>query len=518
MIGSDASGGPKSGDAADPAIEARALRSSLDRAVVALTRLARSLKGDAADMLAFQIAMLEDPELAAPAFAAISSGRSAIASWRAALDAEIATYRQSSDDYFRARAGDLADMRDRVLAILSGAGPVHIDGVGIVVAEDLPPSLFLSTDWRGGGIALTGGSATSHVAMLARSRGVPMVVGLEVVDARAFGDGAPGGLEGCLDAEQGCLILSPDAAAKAAFEARRKVALEDRAATESLRERPAITADGVRISVRLNISSVAEVDRFDPQICDGIGLVRTELLFEGAELPSEDEQYAAYRHLAEWAQGRPVTIRTLDAGGDKPIAGLTMPAETNPFLGVRGVRLTLRHPELFKTQLRALARAAAHGAIEIMVPMIAVPQELAAVRALLDEACAEVSAAGLPYRRPPLGMMVEVPSVAITPEFYDADFYSIGSNDLVQYTLAAGRDVIALAHIARVTDPAVLRLIRAVVLHGRLTGRSVSLCGDAGGDPEALPELLDCGLTTLSIAPAEVGRAKRVIAAYRRRS
>ncbi len=221
-----------------------------------------------------------------------------------------------------------------------------------------------------------------------------------------------------------------------------------------------------------------------------------------------------YRRILRWAAGRSVTIRTLDAGGDKPIAGLTPVGELNPFLGVRGIRLSLRHPALFRTQLRALARASAEGSLEIMIPMVSVPDEIAATARLLDDVCGELAREGLPHSRPPLGIMVEVPAVGIAPDLYDADFYSIGSNDLVQYTMAAGRDVAALADIARAADPAVLRLIANVAAHGRRTGRKVSLCGDAGGDPALVPLLLDAGVRALSMTPSQIGPAKRAIAAH----
>ena len=199
-------------------------------------------------------------------------------------------------------------------------------------------------------------------------------------------------------------------------------------------------------------------------------------------------------------------------GGDKPIPGLTEDGEANPFLGLRGVRLTLRHPDLFRTQLRALARAAAPGNIEIMIPMVTVPEELAATRVLLDEAVASLAAAGLPHARPPLGMMVEVPAAALTIELFDADFVSIGSNDLTQYVTAAGRDAASVAALADPAHPAVLRLIEEVAAHGARSGRKVSLCGDAGADPRVLPLLLRRGVRAVSVAPPLLAATKAAIA------
>jgi phosphotransferase system enzyme I (PtsI) len=491
----------------DPRQEALALETSIETAMGELAALGATQEGEAAEMLAFQSAMLGDPALAEDAFAAIQAGGAADRAWLAALETEIAGYRSSPEEYFRARSADLEDLRDRVLAHLTGGATASIPPGVIAVADDITPSLFLCTAWEGGGIVLRQGSATSHVAMLARSRGVPMVVGVgTALDGIAR---APA----LLDGAAGLLIIAPDTGEESAFEAARLAARREAEAASQIIRKPARTADGRPIAVLLNIADAAELDGLDPDICDGIGLVRTELLFESGALPGEDAQAAAYSRIARWAKGRPVTIRTLDAGGDKPIPGLTPDGESNPFLGVRGIRLLLLRPDVLKTQLRALARAAAEGELEVMLPMVAIPGEIAETRRILEAACAELAAEGRPHRRPPLGIMVEVPAVAITPERFEADFYSIGSNDLVQYTLAAGRDVSALADLANPADPAVLQLIAAVVRHGRRSGRKVSICGDAAGDPALIPHLLAAGLAHLSMAPSQVARAKLAISA-----
>ncbi len=489
--------------------EAEALRQAIAAAVLDLGLLSSRLHGEAADMIAFQVAMLDDPALSEAAFAAVADGSGAAEAWSAALGAEIAGYQASDEDYFRARASDLADIRDRVAVLLEGGSAVTIRPGAIVLADDLTPSLFLSTDWRGGAIALCAGSATSHVAMLARSRGVPMVVGLD-----AALDDARGGATALLDGGDGVVIVEPDEAARTAFGDRRRAWASHAETARGAATRRARMTDGTPVAILLNIADPAELDGLDPAICDGIGLVRTELLFEGAAPPDEETQRAVYAGIVRWAAGRSVTIRTLDAGGDKPIAGITIDGERNPFLGIRGIRLSLRRPALFKVQLRALARAAAEGPIDIMLPMVSVPAELEAARGLLEGACAELEAEGLAHRRPPLGIMVEVPAAAIAPERFDAAFYSIGSNDLVQYTLAAGRDVGGLADLASPSDPSVLRLIANVAAHGVASGRKVSLCGDAGGNPVVIPHLLDAGLRTLSMAPADVGAAKLAVAEH----
>ncbi|MBV8566764.1 MAG: phosphoenolpyruvate--protein phosphotransferase [Methylobacteriaceae bacterium] len=492
-----------------PEAEAAALRDAIAAALRQLGTLAEDAQDDGAGVLGFQIAMLEDDALSAPALDAIAAGTAADEAWQDAIAAQVADYESADDEHFRARASDLRDIGERVLRAVAGACDESAAPPGsIVFGEDLTPSRFLATDWsKGGGIALTRGSASGHVATLARARGVPMIVGI-----RADLTAIPRQAEALIDGEAGVLCLDPAPATRDSFLARVTAAKRRAAAAKDFRTRPAVTADGTPIAVLINVADPREVDNVDLAACDGIGLVRTEFLFHGRELPDEQTQYRAYRRLAEWASGKPVTIRTLDAGGDKPIPGLTIEGESNPFLGTRGIRLSLARPDPFRTQLRALARAAVHGAIEIMLPMVAAPRELAAARRYLDEGLQQLSEAGIAHRRPPLGMMVEVPAAAIAVERFDADFFSIGSNDLTQYVLAAARDLDSLAELSDPMDPAVLRLMARVAGHGAQTGRKVSLCGDAAGEPKHLAALLATGLRTLSVAPSALARTKEAIA------
>jgi phosphotransferase system enzyme I (PtsI) len=492
-----------------PDEERAALRDAIAKALAEVEVLAAQATGDATDMLGFQVAMLADDELSLTAFSAIASGVPAFPAWEGAMADEIAGYAASGDAAFAARTADLEDIRDRVLAHLApGAAGMDTPAGAVVAASDIPLSRFLAIDWmRGGAIVLTGGSPASHVAMLARARGVPMVVGVGgAAEALA-------GREALIDAALGEVVLDPDEPTRVAFAARIVQSATEHAQAAGFRFAPAVTADGTRIALHLNISDVAELQGLDPAICDGIGLVRTELLFHGpGGLPGEDAQYAAYRRIAEWAGERPAVIRTLDAGGDKPIPGVTPDGESNPFLGLRGLRLSLRSPELFRTQLRALARAAVHGNLRVMLPMVTIPEELAASRVLLDETMASLARDGVPARRPLLGIMIEVPAAAIVVDRFDADFFSIGSNDLTQYVTAAGRDIGSVADLADPLNPAVLRLIATVAQHGRAAGRDVSLCGDAGAEPRCVEALLRAGVRSLSVAPEAVGRAKQAIA------
>ncbi len=493
-----------------PDEEAGALRTAIAEAIEALSTLIAESEGEAAEILSFQVAMLEDESLSEEAFEAIGGGTPADRAWRDALDAQIADYAAADDSYFRARSADLKDLRDRVLRALSGEGDdaAQVPPGAILLAEDITPSRFLAQDWAGRGIALEAGSASSHVAMLARARGVPMVLGLGPVPKEEQGTAL-------LDGESGILILRPDAAERKAFEERLSRQVEEARTFERLLRQPAATADGEPVKVMLNLATPDELDQLDPAICDGIGLVRSEFLFYGRErLPDEEEQLAAYGKILRWAGERPVIIRTLDAGGDKPIPGLTEEGESNPFLGKRGIRLSLAKPEVFTVQLRALLRASVHGRLKIMLPMVALPEEVEEARRLLEEAAAALTEAGVAIGSPALGIMIEVPATALTLDRFRIDFASIGSNDLIQYTMAAARDSSGLGPLQRPDAPAVLRLIAEAVETGRAQGIEVSLCGDAGGDPKAIPHLLGTGLRALSMAPPAVGRAKAAIAGW----
>jgi phosphotransferase system enzyme I (PtsI) len=497
--------------AGSPAEEQGTLSAALAAAQAELGDMIATAEGEAAEILGFQVAMLEDEALVAPALAEIADGIAADIAWRHALDAQIADYAAADDEYFRARVADLTDIRDRVLQKLSGAAIEALPKGAVIAADDLTPSRFLGHDWSaGGGIVLAKGSASSHVAMLARARHVPMVVGV-ACDLGKLNTGAAA----IVDGAAGLVILDPSAEARRDADLRRdEERARDMAAAAYLRK-PAVSRDGTAVAVMINIASADELDGLDPTICDGIGLVRTELLFEGAGshgLPDEARQYEVYRRILAWAAGRPVIVRTLDAGGDKPIPGLTVDGESNPFLGLRGLRLSLQRPEVFRTQLRALCRAATEGPLKIMLPMVTVPAELEAAKDHLDAVVAALATERAPHHRPPLGIMVEVPSVGLTPERFAAEFFSIGSNDLTQYVMAAARDLNSVAHLADAADPAVLALIARVAEYGERVGIEVSLCGDAASDPALVPHLLRCGLRRLSASPAAVGRVKATIA------
>ena len=491
----------------DSAAEQAALQDAIAAAIAGLSDLMAEADDEGAAILGFQVAMLEDDALSAPALTAIVEGEAADTAWRGAVDPEIAGYEASDDDYFLARAADLRDLRDRVLRHLSGDAGSDAESGCVLAGEDIAPSRFLETDWSAGGaIVLAGGSVTSHVAMLARARGVPMVV--------ATGTLPPSGAIAAVDGGSGVVLADPDENEATAFVLRLDSDRARRDTESALLFQPARRKSGARIDLLINVAGTEELDHIDPACCDGIGLMRSEFLFrDGAPLPDEEAQYEAYRRFVTWGAGRPVTIRTLDIGGDKPIAGLTPVGETNPFLGLRGVRLTLAREDVFRTQLRALARAAVHGLLKVMLPMVTVPEELDASAALLDDCIAELTREGMAASKPALGIMVEVPAVAVAPDLFGkAAFFSIGSNDLTQYVTAASRDDGRVASLNDCGHPAVARLIASVAAFGRDNDIPVSLCGDMASDPAHLKTLLDAGLTALSVAPARVARIKAALA------
>lgn len=491
-------------------------RSAAERSEQQLRDLARGLDADAAAILEFQSELLNDPDFLATPIDAIYAGKTAIDAWRHATDDELAQYRSGSSEYLSARADDLVDLKARVERNILGLGDRAgraPDGA-VLIADLLTPSRFLELDPDAiAGIATARGSPTSHVCIMARARAIPMVVGC--------GDGlidVTEGTEVVLDAELGVLISDAGIAELDAFKRR----LADRSAllraADADKANPAVTAEGERIRIYANVDDPRLLEGIDAAPFDGVGLVRTEFLFEGGAHPSEDQQYQSYCRVLEWADGRPVTIRVLDAGGDKPIAGLTLPDEENPFLGVRGIRLFQYRPETFRTQLRALARAAVRGDLRMMVPMVSIPREMAEFRAEMSTVVSDLEASGVSCRMPPIGMMVEVPSAALMASDFNTDFYSIGTNDLTQYALAAARDEYRLNGLVRDGTGAISKLIEMVVEAGRRKNVEVSVCGDMASLPDQVGVLLQSGARSLSLAPATVAMIKEKVRGWAARS
>jgi phosphocarrier protein FPr len=500
--------------AGDPADEWRALEQAREaaRADVRTARGAVASGAGEAEAAIFDahLLLLDDDALLDPARRAIEAdGRNASQAWAAAVQGAAAAYEGADDDYLRERAADVHDVGRRVLGHLAGTGgggPTLAEA-GVLVAEDLTPGQTAALDRDlVRGIATARGSATSHAAILARAFGIPAVVGIGDV-LLDTADGTPL----VLDGDAGTVTVDPGADALAAAEGRRT---EERRVAAERRERaaePARTRDGRRIEVAANLGAVAETAGVVAEGAEGVGLLRTEFLFLGREdAPTEEEQYAALAEVATGLAGRPLVIRTLDVGADKPLPFLAQDPEVNPFLGRRGIRLALARPDIMRPQLRAILRVAAeHDNVKVMFPMVAALGELRAAKAILDE---ERAALGID---PPLevGIMVEVPAVAVAAERFarEADFFSIGTNDLAQYTLAAERGNEHVAALATGPVPAVLALVDAIVRGAQVHGRWVGVCGELAGDPLAAVLLVGLGVTELSMAAPRIPDVKAAL-------
>jgi phosphoenolpyruvate-protein phosphotransferase len=417
------------------------------------------------------------------------------------------------DEYMAARADDVRDVSDQIASELVGgrsAGLESLETPSVILARNLAPS---ETARLPKGMALgfitAEGSRTSHVSIMARSTGIPALVGVGV------------GLEVLLGAEtvavdggEGYAVADPDPDTVAELERKGEQMAGEKAALEKYRHVEARTRDGCRIEVSANLGSVSEVEEALSWGAEGVGLFRTEFLFmEREELPSEDEQYEAYREVAEAFGERPVIVRTLDVGGDKNLPGVEGHEEENPFLGWRGIRMSLDVPELFKPQLKAIMRAATAGNLKVMFPMLVNVEELRAARRLLNECREELEGEGKETGPIEVGVMIETPAAAICAAHLapKVAFFSIGTNDLVQYTLAADRGNERLRHLQGADHPAVLELIKRTCEAAREAGIWVGVCGEAAGEPALIPKLLELGVGELSMSAPSIPRAKKII-------
>lgn len=495
------------------------LHAAIDRARDRLTTLRTRAEAQAgaeeAAIFDVQLTMLTDGELLSAIEALIRQNLGAEKAFDIVLLEWQQHFARHATPMLRERVGDLTDVHIRVLSILLNLpdhDPVDVPkgSNAILVTHDLTPSLTLQLDREAiGAIATEAGTATAHVAILARSLGLPAVVGL-----RAAVRTLRGGELAILDGTEGTLTVSPTETEVADARLRAEA---DLARDEELLEAaqaPSVTLDKVSMVVRANVDIPEEAELAAASGADGVGLMRTEFLVVGrAHMPDEDEQYRAYKRVVEAFRGRPVIIRTFDIGGDKlPVGGY--PHEANPFLGWRAIRMCLDEPALFKTQLRALLRAAVHGDIRIMLPLVVTVDEVREARTLLDEAEQELAERRVPFKRDvPLGVMVETPAAAIAVDTLvrDVDFLSIGSNDLVQYTLAVDRGNVNLAPRFTPLHPAVLRLIREVAATGAKSDLPVAVCGEMASQPLMVFALIGLGVRQLSVSPRAVPIVKRLI-------
>jgi len=437
-----------------------------------------------------------------------------------ALEAVNQQFEKLDDEFFRERRHDLFDVGKRLLAHLlkhTRHSLADIDHPCILISRNLLPSDTINLkESRILGFATDLGGKTSHTAILAQSLEIPAVVGLSDVSRRVkSGDTV------ILDGEQGLVIISPTAEAVAKYEKAQVAEHEAERALEALRGLPAVTLDDKRFRLEVNVDAPEEMKAVLALQADGIGLFRTEYLyFNRPTAPSEDEQAKAYAAVAKAMSPHPVVIRTADIGGDRLTQmGIEGPKnETNPFMGLRGVRLFLRHLDLFKTQLRAILRAAAKGNVRIMIPMVSAVAEVQAVRRLLTQAAAELQAEGVDAPKGvELGIMVEIPSAAVLLDAFlpHCDFVSVGTNDLIQYTLAVDRINEHVSHLYDPFHPAVLRLIQGVVTTTHRAGKWVSVCGEMTSDPHAVPLLVGMGCDSLSVSPRMFLRVKETVRGLR---
>jgi multiphosphoryl transfer protein len=441
--------------------------------------------------------VLDDPELHATVRSAILKGKSAAYAWQQAINAQASQLASLHNELLAARAADIRDVGQRVLMNLTGSGPRRIEAPpnSILVAEDLTPSDTANLDRSLVlGFVTTLGSATSHAAIIARSLDIPAVAGAE---PRALE--IPNGTPVILDGSKATLRLNPSAEEMTRLQARQQqLAAKKKADLEHAAE-PATTTDGYPMEIVANIGGLADARTAVSLGGEGVGLLRTEFLFlDRHTAPTEDEQAQVYTDIAKaLGPDRPLVIRTLDVGGDKPLPYLPMPKEENPFLGERGVRVGLNRPEVLRTQVRAILRAASAGKLLIMFPMIATLAEWRAARAIVEEERAQLGAAPIP-----IGIMVEIPAAAIMAEQFarEADFFSIGSNDLTQYTLAMDRGHPKLAPQVDGLNPAVLQLIAHTVRGAQQNRRWVGVCGGIASDPQAVPLLIGLGVNELSVS------------------
>jgi phosphoenolpyruvate-protein phosphotransferase len=487
------------------------VRAAADAAAAELEALAERVRqtgrDEEAGIFDGQALLAVSPSLIDDAVDRAEAGEPPADAVRSAADTAAEVLAALDDELLAARAADVRDVGARIARILRGERLALPEGPSIAIADDLPPSV--TAEIPPGllrGIVLEGGSRTAHACILARSLGIPAVVGatgiLAAVDAALAGGSAP---ELAVDGEAGEVVLRPDGATRDAFLARAELLARRRERAAAARGRPGATADGQRVLLVANIGTPDDAPRALEAGAEGVGLFRTEFLFMQRQVPpTEDEQVAAYRRVFEaFGPERPVVVRLADIGGDKGIPYLRLPAEANPFLGVRAIRLAYGDPELLRTQLRAIWRAGGLAGVvpHVMAPMVATLDDVALLETLRDDARAAVLAAGQPCAETMVtGIMVEVPAAAfLAPELARrVAFFSIGTNDLTQYVMAADRGSAMLGSLQDALHPAVLRAVAGVVAGADLAGIPVAVCGELAGDPAGALVLVGLGVDELS--------------------
>lgn len=470
-----------------------------------------------AEILEGHILLLTDPGMDEITKGAIMSGTCAEAAFESTCDMFAGMFQMADDELTRQRATDIGDIKVRMLKILTGTPDMNISEVPagtILVAEDLTPSMTAGIVKENvAGIITAVGGKTSHSAILARALEIPAVLSVDgIVDM--VSDGMTAVVDGC----DGICILDPSQEEIEEYRAKREKYLSDKALLEVYRGKDTVTADGAKVHLYGNIGNPEDAKQVAACDGEGVGLFRTEFLFMGAsELPSEEEQFQAYKAAAETMEGREVIIRTLDVGGDKDIPYLGLEKEDNPFLGFRAVRYCLQNKDSYRVQLRALLRASAFGDIKIMVPLVTCVDEIRSVKALVKELMAELDAENIAYNKDiQVGAMIETPAASLIADLLakEADFFSIGTNDLTQYTMAVDRGNAKVAYLYSSYNPAVLRSMKNIIEAANVAGIMVGMCGEAAADPLLIPLLISFGLGEFSVSATSVLATRGTIAKW----
>lgn len=480
----------------------------------ALAEQTATLDGDISKIFETHVSILHDPKIKGEVEGLIE-GELCTAEYATSrvLRHWIAVFRNIKDDYFAQRGDDIRDLERRLLRHLIGDRQERLTTLTqdvVIVAHDMTPSQTAQLDRRRvGGFATEAGGSTGHTGIVARTLGIPAVVGVEGICGNVSG----GDLV-IIDGFRGQVVVDPDAATLSEYRRREASHRERKRALAELRMLPTETMDGYQVRLLANIELASEVPLALDAGAEGIGLYRTEFIYAEYEAPTEEDHLREYQRAIRVLDGRPLVIRTLDFGADKVFGNVELASEPNPFLGCRSIRLCFERPELFRPQLRAVLRAAVEGEVRLLFPMICGADELQRARALLEEARAELVAEGLPcVESLPLGVMIEIPSAALIADLLapQIDFFSIGTNDLIQYTLAVDRNNEQVANLFQPAHPAILRTLRDMLEIGRRYNVGVSICGEMSGDPMFTLLLLGMGLREFSCSPGAIPEIKRLV-------
>lgn len=500
-------------------VEVEKLNSAVDTSKKELSavkeKVAKELGEEEAEIFGAHLLVLEDPEFIGEAENKIKNeSLNAEYALNEVKDMFVSIFESMDNDYMRERAADVKDVTNRVLRHILGIKIIDLSNLSdevVLIAHDLTPSDTATMDKKKVlGFLTNIGGRTSHTAIMSRTLEIPAIVGLsDVTDKVKDSDMI------VFDGDKGIVIVSPEEDVVAEYQEKKRIFEEDKKALELLKGQPSVTTDGKHVELAGNIGTPNDLEGLINNDAEGVGLYRTEFLYmDSDEFPSEEIQFEAYKKVLEGMNGKPVVIRTLDIGGDKKLSYFEMEEEMNPFLGYRAIRLCLDRTDIFKTQLRALFRASVYGKLRIMFPMISSLEELLAAKAICEEVKSDLKAEGLGYSDDvEIGMMIEIPSAAVISDLLakHVDFFSIGTNDLIQYTCAVDRMNQKISYLYNQFNPAVLRLIKMVIKNAHAEGKWVGMCGESAGDQMMIPILLGFGLDEFSMSPISILRARRLI-------